>query len=49
MVNARKGKLLIPMWLSLKEYKDLIHALEVNDSEKVKDIMFEVYIRKDIE
>jgi len=28
------------------EYKELIEALEMNESEKVKDIIFKIYFRK---
>lgn len=30
-----------------KEYKELIHALETNESERVKDIIFGMFYRGD--
>lgn len=48
MVNLRKGKELKGMWCTTKEFKNLIDALQTNDSDIVKDIIFEIYNRGDL-
>jgi len=49
MANPRKNKIMKSIWFeSEKEYKNLTDALDINDKEKVLDIMFAIYLRRDL-
>lgn len=48
MVNPYKNCEFKQIRFKQGEYKKLVNALENNDKEKILDIIFAVYLRKDI-
>lgn len=49
MTNPLKNKLMKSIWFKdEKEYKSLVNAIETNESEIVKDIIYEIYLRGDL-
>lgn len=48
-MNSRKNKLLKNIWLTEKEYKELINNLEQNNKEEAGRVLMDIYIRGDLE
>ncbi len=49
MTNLRKNKIVKPIWFrDESEYKQLVNAIDTNDSDLVKDIIYEIYLRGDL-